>query len=768
MAEKETKTPAGENVEIVEKRIKPAVIRRRAAAPKKVEVAPKVEEPKEVVATESTATEATSKPVDPNKKKAKSEEQSVTAKKTASEGGAVPSKKLTLEKKPEPSKKPAPKKKVFTKDAKKDKTSKVAPKKKEVTVFGADQAKQPAFVPRQIFRKGKRYQVRPTRRKVQIQPGRELKKTEITEVKAEKRVVRFSDVISVGELSQRLGVKAGEIIKKLMALDIMATVNQFVDVDSATLIAEDYGYEVENVAVQEDALLTDSDAGVDEDKITRPPVVTVMGHVDHGKTSLLDAIRSTNVVSGEAGGITQHIGAHHVHLDKGDITFLDTPGHEAFTAMRARGAKVTDLVILVVAADDGIMPQTIEAIHHAKAAEVPIIIAINKVDLPASDPEKIKQSLTEFEIVPEEWGGENLFVEVSAKKGTNVKELLEVILMQAEMLELRASVDAKASGIIVEAKLDKGRGPVATVLVQNGTLKTGDTFVAGSFSGKVRAMTSDWGKKVKSAGSSMPVEIIGLGGVPDAGDAFIVVKDEATARQVATMRKIKDQEAERLKSARVSLDDLFEKISKGEAKELKVVLKADVQGSIEAVKESISKLSTEAVAVNIIHDAAGGITEGDIMLASASNAVVIGFNVRPEPKAAKLAELEAVDLRLYNVIYNVVDDIRNAMEGLLEPIIREEALGRAEIREVFKVTKVGTIAGSFVLDGKIPRSASVRLLRGSVVIFEGGISSLKRFKEDAKEVQSGYECGIGIEGYNDIKVGDIIEAYVLKEEAAKL
>jgi translation initiation factor IF-2 len=599
-----------------------------------------------------------------------------------------------------------------------------------------------------------------------------LLKTEITVPRAEKRVIKIAEAISVADLSQRLGVKASEIIKKLMGLGIMATVNQFIDVDAASLVAQDFDYEVESVAVQEESLLEAEVEEAEEGEFTpRAPVVTVMGHVDHGKTSLLDAIRKTNVVSGEAGGITQHIGAYHVHLDKGDITFLDTPGHEAFTAMRARGAKVTDLVVLVVAADDGVMPQTVEAINHAKAADVPIMVAINKIDLPQADPERVKQALTEYGLVQEEWGGETLFVEVSAKKGTGIKDLLEMILLQAEMLEHKAVRKRLARGVIVEAKLDKGRGPVSTVLIQNGTLRAGDAFVTGLCSGRVRAMISDWGHRITEAGPSMPVEILGLSCVPQAGDDFTVVKDEVSAKQIVTIRQRKSQEEALMKTAKVSLSDLYEKINQGEVKELNIIVKADAQGSIEAVNDALDKISSDAVTLKVIHGAVGGINEGDVMLSSASNAIVIGFNVRPESKAKALAEKEGVDIvdiRLYNVIYNLVDDIKLAMEGLLEPVVREELLGRAEVREVFRVSKVGNIAGSYVIDGKIARGAKVRLIRDNVVVCEGDLASLKRFKEDVKEVATGYECGIAIAGYNDIKEGDIVEAYTLKEEAARL
>ncbi len=641
--------------------------------------------------------------------------------------------------------------------------------RKEVKVFEKETELKKFFTAKRPARKEK-YQTKESQqaRARAAQQARPLKKTEITVPKAAKRVIRIVDAISVADFSQRLGVKASEIIKKLIGLGTMATVNQLIDIDAATLVAQDYGFEIESVAVQEETLIepgAEIKAGTLE---PRAPVVTVMGHVDHGKTSLLDAIRKTNVVSGEAGGITQHIGAYHVHLEKGDVTFLDTPGHEAFTAMRARGAKATDIVVLVVAADDGVMPQTVEAINHAKAANVPIIVAINKIDLPQADPGRIKNELTKYGLVSEEWGGDTIFIEVSAKKRIKIKELLELILLQAEVLELKAVPQSPAKGVIVEAKLDKGRGPVATVLIQGGTLKVGDAVVSGVHYGRVRAMISDWGKRATEAGPSMPIEILGLSGVPQAGDTFTTVKDEATAKQIATIRLRKSLEKDRLRTAKVSLADLYEKINKGEVKELDLVIKADAQGSIEALKEALGKLSTDAIKVKVIHSAVGGISEGDVMLAAASNAIVIGFNVRPEPKAHALAEKENVDLRFYTIIYNLVDEIKNAMEGMLSPIVREEVIGRAQIRDVIKITKVGNVAGCYVTDGKATRGAKVRLIRDNVVIYDGRLSSLKRFKDDVKEVTAGYECGMTIEGYNDIKAGDIIELYTLKEEAAKL
>ena len=594
-----------------------------------------------------------------------------------------------------------------------------------------------------------------------------VKKTEITVPKAIKRIIKISESITVGELAKRMGTKANDLIRTLMKMGLMATINHPLDYDTASIIATDFGYEIENVAVDVDEML-ESAIDAPESLIKRPPVVTIMGHVDHGKTSLLDAIRETNVIAGEAGGITQHIGAYDVELKGRKITFLDTPGHAAFTAMRARGAKVTDIVILVVAADDGVMPQTREAINHSKAAGVPIIIAINKIDKPEAKPEKIKQELMEFGLVSEEWGGETIFVEVSAKKRINLEELLEMVLLQADVMELKANPDKTARGTIVEAKLDRGRGPVATVLVQEGTLKVGDYFVSGVHSGRVRAMQNERGTKITLAGPSMPAEVIGFTGVPDAGDSFVVLADEKQAKEIAMYRQQKTRETELAKTSKLSLEQLYEKIQKGEVKELNVIVKGDVQGSVEAVSESLSKLSTDAIRLVIIHASVGAITETDVNLSAASNAIVLGFNVRPEVKAQALAEREGVDIRLYNIIYDAVDDIRKAMEGLLEPTLREKQLGHAEIREVFSVPKHGNVAGCYVLDGKMVRNMPVRLLRDNVVIYEGKMTSLRRFKEDVKEVASAYECGISLENYNDIKIGDIIEAYEIEKVATKL
>ncbi len=595
----------------------------------------------------------------------------------------------------------------------------------------------------------------------------ETKKTEITVPKAIKRIIKISESISVGELAKRLGIKANDLIKSLMKMGMMVTINHQLDFDTSVILASEYDYEVENVAVDLDEIL-ESTVDAPETLEKRPPVVTIMGHVDHGKTSLLDAIREANVIAGEAGGITQHIGAYDVELNGRKITFLDTPGHEAFTAMRARGAKVTDIVILVVAADDGVMPQTKEAINHSKAAGVPIIVAINKIDKPGAKPERVKQELTEQGLVSSEWGGDVTMVEVSAKQRLNLDGLLEMILLQADLMELTANPNKLAKGTIVEGKLDKGRGPVATVLVQEGTVRTGDYCVVGVHSGRVRAMQNDRGEKVTEAGPSMPVELVGLSGVPDAGDIFVAMKDEKQAKEIATLRQIKQREVEFAKHTKLSLDDLYKRIQSGEVKDLNVVVKGDVQGSVEAVSESLRKLSTDAVRLNVIHYAVGAVTETDVNLAAASNAIIIGFNVRPEVKAQGHAEREGVDIRLYSIIYDAVEDVKKAMEGLLAPTFKEKFLGRVEIRDVFTVPKIGNVAGCYVLDGKMVRNAQVRLLRDNVVVYEGKMSSLRRFKDDIKEVATGYECGIGLENYNDIKLGDIIEAFEMEKVATKL
>ena len=595
-------------------------------------------------------------------------------------------------------------------------------------------------------------------------PEDTLKKKEKKEKKEEKLHVLIPDEITVGELAERLKKPATEVIKKLMLLGIMASVNENLDFDTASLIVEELGatFEKEIILTEEDKLFNDIPDEPDQLK-PRSPVVVVMGHVDHGKTSLLDYIRKSNVTAGEFGGITQHIGAHRVRVGDKKTTFLDTPGHEAFTAMRARGAMVTDIAILVVAADDGIMPQTIEAINHAKAAEVSLIVAINKIDKEGANPDRVKQELTEHGLVPEEWGGDTICVEVSAKQGTNIDSLLDMVLLVAEMRELKANPDRAAKGTVIESKLDKGRGPVATVLVQNGTLRTGDIVVAGMAVGRVRAMNDDKGKQVKKAGPSIPVEILGLSEVPEGGDLFYAVDDERKAREVVEARKFKEKQERQKKASAISLDNLFEHIEAGKMKELNIIVKADVQGSVEAVSQSLGRISNEEVRVNVIHGAVGAVTESDVMLASASNAIIVGFNVRPTPGATVAAENDEVDIRLYRVIYDAIEDIEKALKGMLEPTFREAVIGHVEIRTTFRVSGVGTIGGAYVTDGKIQRNSSVRVVRDGIVIHEGELGSLKRFKDDAKEVNAGYECGISIDKYNDIKEGDVIEAYVMEQ-----
>ncbi len=593
--------------------------------------------------------------------------------------------------------------------------------------------------------------------------------TEIT--KPRRKSVKLSAGVSVKEFAELIGQRPADVVRKLMEMGQMVTFNQSINLEAASLIAEEYGTKVE-VSTEKagEALLEEAaQSSGEEQAVPRPPVVTIMGHVDHGKTSLLDAIRQTKVAEGEAGGITQHIGAYMVGVRDKQVTFLDTPGHEAFTAMRARGAKATDIVILVVAADDGVMPQTVEAIHHAKAAGVPLIVAINKVDKPGANIDRVKNALTEHGLVAESWGGDTIMVEVSAKQRTGLDNLLEMILLQAEVLELTADPARMAKGLVIEAKLDRGRGPIATVLVQSGTLHVGDAFVVGNFSGRVRALITDTGKKTTEAGPSVPVEVIGLPGVPSAGDVFTIVKDERVAREIAQERAMKQRAAELAGPAKVSLDDLFAKIQEGNVKELPIVIKADVQGSAEALAAAVEKMPAGAVKLRVMHTGVGGITETDVLLASASKAIVIGFNIRPEPKAAALAEREGVDVRLYSIIYDALNDIRAAMEGLLEPTLKERILGRAEVRQMFTIPKAGLVAGCYVVDGTISRSsAGVRVIRDSVVVYEGKLGSLRRFKDDVREVQQGYECGITVENFNDLKAGDFIEAFAIDKVAAKL
>ncbi len=586
-----------------------------------------------------------------------------------------------------------------------------------------------------------------------------------------KKHLRLTEGATVKEFAELIGVKVPEIIKKFMELGYMPTINQPVDVDAAMLLADSMGMKIEVATAEEDVSVQEQSVQeeISTNHTPRPPVVTIMGHVDHGKTTLLDSIRESHITEGEAGGITQHIGAYKVRLGDKEITFLDTPGHEAFTTLRARGAKATDIVILVVAADDGVKPQTIEAIDHAKAAGVPIIVAVNKIDKPEANTQRVRQELAEYGIVSEDWGGQNIFAEISAKKKIGIDNLLELVLLQAEMLELTANPDRMAKGVIIEARLDKGKGPVATILVQNGTLRAGDVFLCGSNASRVRAMSDEHGRKLEAAGPSTPVEVIGFNSMPNAGDSFVVMDDERKARQIALARLQKQKQVEATVAKKITLDELYSKMKEGKLKDLNIVIKADAQGSIEALKGSFSSITHPEVKVKVIHASIGGINESDVMLAAASNAVIVGFNVRPETKAQQIAEKEGVDLRLYNIIYESVDDVKKALEGMLEPTMKEKVLGRAEVRQLFTVSRLGTIAGCYVINGLMSRASDgVRVIRDNIVVYQGKMSSLKRFKEDTREVQTGYECGIMIENFNDFKMGDILENFVIEKIAAKL
>lgn len=598
---------------------------------------------------------------------------------------------------------------------------------------------------------------------------RNKKKSQSQEERVKQKIFQLTDItipdtISVKDLATELKKTSSEIIKKLLGYGILATINNSVDFDTAFLIAGEYGITAhkKEIITEEDILFDDTEDKA-EDLVSRAPVVVVMGHVDHGKTSLLDAVRQTNVIEGEAGGITQHIGAYKVEVNGREITFLDTPGHEAFTSMRARGAQITDIAILVVAANDGVMPQTIEAINHAKAAGIPIVVAINKIDLDGANPEKVKQELTEYGLVPEEWGGDTIFVPISAKKKMNIDNLLEMVLLVADMKDLKVNPNKQAKGAVIEAKLDKARGPVATMLVQRGCLDIGDTILVGSVIGRIRAMTNDKGQSVKKAGPSTPVEVIGLTEVPEAGETFYEVKDEKTAKHLMERRKRQARDKALNATAKVTLDNLFSEMEKGNLKQLNLIVKADVQGSVEAVKQSLEKLSNDEVQVKVIHSNVGAVTESDVTLAKVSKAIIIAFNVRPDVMAKDIAEKEEVEIKTYSVIYNAIEDVEAAMKGMLDPVFQEVVIGNAEIRQVFKVSSVGTIAGCYVTNGKVARNAGVRLLRENIVVYEGKLVSLKRFKDDAKEVASGYECGIQLEDYNDIQEGDVLEVYVMEE-----
>ncbi len=711
-------------------------------------------------------------------KKEEKKEKTTEAEQTAKEEKSVAQTEIPTDIQPETTESKSKKKKKKLKAKKRKKASaeeeeKIGKKRKKSKKFEIDKREVEIAIKKTLLAEDETHLAERSQLRKKKRKEKQQKQEEILEQKErEEKILKVTEFISVGDLAALMNVNANEVIAKLFAMGMMVTINQRLDFETIQLVADEFGFEVE---LQEE-LVTDALEDTEDPPETlkpRPPVVTIMGHVDHGKTSLLDYIRRTNVVAGEAGGITQHIGAYHVEVESGGekryITFLDTPGHEAFTAMRARGAQVTDIVVLIVAADDAVMPQTIEAINHAQSAGVPIIVAINKIDKPNANIEKIKQQLAERNVLIEEWGGKYQSVEISAKKGTNVDLLLEKILLEADMLELKANPDRKARGAIIEAKLDKGRGVVATVLVQKGTLHVGEPFVAGIYSGRVRSMTDERGKKIKEAGPSIPAVVTGFEGVPQAGDQFVVVESEKQAHEIASKRQQIKREQEQRKLAKLTLDDLARKISEGEeVRELPIIIKGDVDGSVEALADSFLKLSNDEVKVAIVHKGVGAISESDVLLASASKAIIIGFHVRPHLNARKLAENEHVEIRLYNVIYDAIEEVKSALEGMLKPIVSEETTGTVEVREVFKVPKVGTVAGCYVQDGKITRHDKVRLFRNGIKIYEGDIASLKRFKDDVKEVVAGYECGLSIANFNDIKVGDTIEAFHLVETKKKL
>jgi translation initiation factor IF-2 len=794
----------GERDAIVEKRVKRTVIRRRAVrqdVPKAGEEPPaetssepeekgeeaKEEPPKTPEETAPTAVipEEEAGPVEGTEKERK-EAKAVPEKKPRRTSAVIVRQAVKKELKAEPpEQKVAPPAEEASKppqdiefDAEKEKKAPTKPShkiKKPVEVHvGEEDRRKKTFFKQRFDKKGKRSrrgkadeeEERRSWKEEKVIPTTRIRTTEITTPKAIKRRVKVEDAIKVSDLAKKMGIKAGELISKLVSLGMMVTINQSIDIDAATLVAAEFGYQVESAGVEYEDIVHREEP-LPANLKPRAPVVTIMGHVDHGKTSLLDVIRETNVIEGESGGITQAIGAYHVHVKEKDIVFLDTPGHEAFTAMRARGAQVTDVVVLVVAADDGVMDQTVEAINHSRAAGVPIIIAVNKIDKPNADPERIKQQLSEYELVPEAWGGDTIYAEVSAKQKTGIEELMELILLQADIMELKADPDRLARGVVIEAELDRGRGPVTTVIVQEGTLREGDAIVSRMEYGRVRAMIDDTGRRVGEAGPSMPVEVVGFSGVPQVGMDFVCVEDDKKARIISDHWLRKERERELTRTSKITLEQLYERIQEG-AKELNVIIKADVQGSVEALSDALLKLSTDDVKLKLVHSSAGAVTETDVMLASASDAVIIGFKVRPDARVSEIIEREGVSVKLYDVIYDAIADVKNAMEGLLEPIYEETVQGRAEVLQVFKVSKVGTIAGGRVTDGKITRNARLRLLRDGVVIHDGTFQSLKRFKDDVKEVSSGFECGIGIEGFNDIREGDIIEAYTREAVARKL
>lgn len=757
---------------IVEERIKPTIIRRRrkkiveeppaeekVEAKKEEEIPPPVKEtaPQQEIA-DLTLTKPTQEPVEKLPAKEKPEKQPPQPKREVK----IISKKVLIPEEEEEEKRKGKTKRKLKKErffpgeeiTKRRLTSISSKELKDEEEAGTHEEVSKVYKP-SAFRKKKPLSL--------VKP----KKTVITIPKAIKRKIKVLEGITIGQLAKRMSVKAGEVIKKLMDLGVMATVNETIDIDAASLAAHEFGYEIESVPIEEEQILLEKKDSPEE-LLPRAPIVTVMGHIDHGKTSLLDAIRQTNIIEKEAGGITQHIGAYHVKLDKGSIVFIDTPGHEAFTTMRARGARVTDIVVLVVAADDGVMPQTIEAIDHSKAAKVPIIVAINKIDKPNANPEKVKQSLTEHGLVPENWGGDTLYAEISAKQRKGIEDLLEIIILQAEMLELKANPRKPAKGTIIEAKLDKNQGPVATILVQEGTLKVGDTFIAGVNYGKARVLVDEAGNKIPQAGPSTPIQVLGLSGIPEAGDNFLVVDEERKARQAGLYFQQKQREKGLIDASRVTLEGLYDQIKEGTIKELNVIIKVDVHGTLEALTKSLQELGNEKVKIDIIHGAVGSISQSDVMLAAASQAIIIGFGVKPDAKAKLAAEQEKVDIRLYNIIYDAISDIINALEGLLAPTLVEKFYGKAEVKQIFNISRLGTVAGSTVIEGKITRDSKFRVMRNGTIIHQGKISSLKRFKDDVREVESGYECGIGVEGFGEIQIGDIIECYTTEEVATKL
>ncbi|MFO8048585.1 MAG: translation initiation factor IF-2 [Desulfosudaceae bacterium] len=735
-------------------------------------------EPDATASTTADETEATAEAKEPDssepaseakKKKAKTKKQEAARIIKFPEKPAVTTEPRKTVSKPSAKTEPTAPPTQEDKDQKPSKKARKKRKKTEETT--TDEArvekKKSSFKRREVVEGAALYDSRPRGRnrkkgkgKTRV-PGSE--KTQITTPKAIKRRIKIDESITVAELAKRMGIKASEIISKLMGLGVMATVNQAIDYDTAALVATEFEYEVERASLAEEEILNTASEDAPETLQHRAPVVTIMGHVDHGKTSLLDVIRKSHIADGEAGGITQHIGAYKVATDKGAVVFLDTPGHEAFTSMRSRGAQATDIVVLVVAADDGVMPQTVEAINHSRAANVPILVAVNKIDKDNADLERVKRELAEHDLISEEWGGETIFVNVSAKQQIGINDLLDMIILQSEMLELKANPDKFAKGLVIESKVDPGRGPVATVLIQEGTLKVGEAVVCGIYHGKIRAMLNDIGAMIDLAGPSTPVEILGLGGVVNAGDEFIALQDEKNARMVSENRYQKQRTKDLARSTKVSLENFFEQMQAGDVSHLNIIIKTDVNGSCEAIEDALKKISAEDVAIDIIHAGAGTITESDVALASASNAIILGFNVRASSKVKTVASEEHVDIRYYNVIYDLIEDVKEAVTGLMSPKYEERVLGRAEVRELFVIPKKGTIAGCLVVEGTITRNRKIRVIRDGVVIYEGLVGSLRRFKEDAREVKNGFECGIGVDNFNDLKVNDVLECFYYEE-----